>query len=47
MDKHTPLTKITKNKEKQKPPPGERQCSKERIKEYQEIQGSLNTIIEE
>ncbi len=43
MDKHTPLTKITKKKKKAKLPPEERQYSKNKNQNYQEIQGSLNT----
>jgi hypothetical protein len=45
MNKHIPLTKITKKKAKS--PPEERQYSKEGIEEYQEIQSSLNTNIKE
>ncbi len=46
MNKHIPLTKITKKK-KAKSTPEERQYSKEGIEECQEIQGSLNTDIKE
>jgi hypothetical protein len=45
MDKHTPLTKITKKKES-KTPTKERQYSKNKNRKYQEIQGSLNTSTE-
>jgi hypothetical protein len=46
MDKHTPLTKITGNKEKQTPT-RRKTIFKEKNRKYQEIQGSLNTNIEE